>query len=271
MNLERNPDKKSNVKELDPKNLESAEILEHKETQENKKPKLSSEERLKNTEGKSQANQKEIKRLTELTEKTKGEINDIRKKMGLPPTEEDPPSVSAERDRVKKLEKEQEELEKQKEDIVNEQERERMIREEEAKIWQSATEWLFEDFKSLDKQEFEAILQTGKTQEGKVFKAKSGFDLHEPDTAKIMANAFKNGIKLFSEILDDVKKIKTSEKFANDIREAAESQVNRKINEAKREAWIEQLEKEETPEQKAEREKNAGHNSRLDKFLGEDD
>ena len=72
--------------------------------QELKKPKLSQDEELENVKGEIQARQSEIK-------KTKAELNETREKLGLPPTEEDAPSIHSEKDEIEKLKAEQEVIE----------------------------------------------------------------------------------------------------------------------------------------------------------------
>lgn len=84
---------------------------------------LTPAERIKNIEDGIQAHQQEITNLAETIEKTRGELNRARKELGLPPTEEEPPSVSSEKEKLEKLKAEQEMLEKQKKELESEDEK----------------------------------------------------------------------------------------------------------------------------------------------------
>ena len=95
--------------------------------EETKNPELSPEEQLKELESEAGARQQEIARLTELVEGTKAGLNEAREKLGLPPTEEDPPSVFSEKDKLEKFQAEQEMLEKRKEELISQQEKEKII------------------------------------------------------------------------------------------------------------------------------------------------
>jgi small-conductance mechanosensitive channel len=106
--------------ELTPEELEKLKAEEGQE-QVAEEPELSPEEQLKNLEGEAEARQQEITKLNESVEGTKAKINEAREKLGLPPTEEDPPSVSSEKDKLEKLRAEQEGLEKQKEELISQQ------------------------------------------------------------------------------------------------------------------------------------------------------
>ena len=57
-----------------------------------------------------EASQQEINRIVESIEGTKARLNEAREKLGLPPTEEDPPSVLLEKDKLEKLRGQQGEL-----------------------------------------------------------------------------------------------------------------------------------------------------------------
>jgi hypothetical protein len=58
---------------------------------------------------------------------------------------------------------------------------------------------LFKEFKSLDRQNFESILKTGETKDGKMFKSSAMGDL-DPEAAKILASEFKK-VRLVPKIL----------------------------------------------------------------------
>jgi hypothetical protein len=79
------------------------------------KPEALTKEQASDLESRSQFTQKEIDSLTETIESTKVNINEIRGRLDLPPTKEDPSSVSVLRERLEKLEAEQETLKSQKE------------------------------------------------------------------------------------------------------------------------------------------------------------
>ncbi len=78
----------------------------------------------------------------------KSQINEIREKMGLPPSEEEPPSVLSDKEKLEKLRAEQEALEKRKEELISQQEKERLIREEKEKILQEKLDRLFKEFET---------------------------------------------------------------------------------------------------------------------------
>jgi hypothetical protein len=61
---------------------------------------FSPENNLKNLEVKTQAGQQEIARLAELVSKSKSELDGLRERMGLPPTEDDPPGLASEAERL---------------------------------------------------------------------------------------------------------------------------------------------------------------------------
>ena len=142
--------------ELTPEESEKIKAEEGQE-QMTEEPELSPEDQLKNLEGEAEATQQEITRLTESVEGTKAQLNEAREKLGLPPTEEDPPSVSSEKDKLEKLKSEQEGLEKQKEELVSKQEKERLIREEKEKILQEKLNEMFKEFEGLNPRDFESI------------------------------------------------------------------------------------------------------------------
>jgi len=85
--------------------------VEERQEQEQELP---PEEQLKKLDGEGETRQQEITRLTESIEATKTKLNEAREKLDLPPTDEDPPSVFSEKDKLEKLQAEQEALEKQK-------------------------------------------------------------------------------------------------------------------------------------------------------------
>lgn len=208
-------------------------------------PALSPEDQLKNLEGEAEATQQEITRITESVEGTKAQLNEAREKLGLPPTEEDPPSVSSEKDKLEKLKSEQEGLKKQTAELVSKQEKERLIREEKEKILQEKLNEMFKEFEGLNPRDFESIFKSGKTSEGRNVESKSMGSL-EPEVAQSLAKAFKEGIKLLPKILEALPEL--LKKFDEDLTKEATEKVDKKLEEEKAKMEEEQK-KEETPEE----------------------
>jgi hypothetical protein len=229
---------------LGPENLGKLKA-EEREKQEAEKPELSLEKQLKNLEGEMKARQEEMRRLIESIERTKSELNAVREKLGLPPTEEEPPSTFSEKDKLEKLKAEQEALEKQKEKLISQQERERLIREEKEKILQEKLDELFKEFEALNPRDFESVVRSGKTFEGRNVESKSMGSL-DPEMAQSLAKAFKEGIKLLSKILEALPDL--LKKFDEDLTKEATGRVDKKLEEEKAKMKEEQK-KEEKPEE----------------------
>ena len=234
--------------ELTPEELEKLKVKEGQE-QEAEKPELSPEEQIKNLEGEAEARQQEITRLNESVEGTKTKLNEAREKLGLPPTEEDPPSVSSEKNRLEKLQAEQEALEKQKEELISQQEKERLIREEKEKILQEKLDEVFKEFEGLNPRDFESIFKSGKTPEGWNVESKSMGSL-EPEVAQSLAKAFKEGIKLLPKILEALPEL--LKKFDEDLTKEATERVNKKLEEEKQKMEEGEKTEEPKPEEKLE-------------------
>lgn len=230
--------------ELTPEELEKLKAEEGQELQ-IERPELSPEEQLKNLEGETEARQQEITKLNESVEGTKAKINEAREKLGLPPTEEDPPSVSSEKDKLEKLRAEQEGLEKQKEELISRQEKERLIREEKEKILQEKLDEIFKEFEGLNPRDLESIFKNGKTSEGRNVESKSMGSL-EPEVAQSLAKAFKEGIRLLPKILEALPEL--LKKFDEDLTKEATERVDKKLEEEKQKLEEEQK-KEENPEE----------------------
>ena len=230
--------------ELTPEELEKLKAEEGQE-RESKKPELSPEEQLRNLEGEMESQQQEMTRLTGSIEGTKSKLNETRKKLGLPPTEEEPPSTFSEKDKLEKLKAEQEALEKQKEELVSQQEKERLIREEKEKILQEKLDELFKEFEGLNPRDFESIFKSGKTPEGRNVESKSMGSLN-PEMAQSLAKAFKEGIKLLPKILEALPEL--LKKFDEDLTKEATERVDKKLEEEKAKMEEEQK-KEEKPEE----------------------
>lgn len=230
--------------ELTPEELERLKADEGQE-QKAEKPELSPEEQLKNLEDEMEARQQEMTKLTESIEGTKAKMNEARERLGLPPTDEEPPSTFSAKDRLKKLKAEQEALKKQKEELISQQEKERLIREEKEKILQEKLDELFKEFEALDPRDFESIFKSGKTREGRNVESPTMGEL-DPEIAKSLAKAFKEGIKLLPKILEALPKL--SKKFDEDLTKEATERVDKKLEEEKQKMEEEQ-EKEEKPEE----------------------
>ena len=230
--------------ELTPEELEKLKA-EGGQEQVAEEPELSPEEQLKNLEGEAEAKQAEMTRLSESIEGTKSALNAAREKLGLPPTEEDPPSVFSEKDKLEKLRAEQEGLDKQKEELISQQEKERLIREEKEKILQEKLDDVFKEFEGLNPRDFESIFKNGKTPEGRNVESKSMGSL-EPEVAQSLAKAFKEGIKLLPKILEALPEL--LKKFDEDLTKEAIERVDKKLEEEKQKLEEEQK-KEEKPEE----------------------
>jgi len=230
--------------ELTPEELEKLKAEEGQE-QEAEKLELSPEDQLKNLESEATAKQEEMTRLSESIEGTKSALNAAREKLGLPPSEEDPPSVFSEKDKLEKLKAEREGLEKQKEELVSQQEKERLIREEKEKILQEKLDEVFKEFEGLNLRDFESIFKSGKTSEGRNVESKSMGSL-DPEVAQSLAKAFKEGIKLLPKILEALPEL--LKKFDEDLTKEATERVDKKLKEEKQKMEEEQK-KEEKPEE----------------------
>ncbi len=234
--------------ELTPEELEKLKLEEGQE-QVAEKPELSPEEQLRNLEGEAEARQQEMTRLTESVEGTKAKLNEAREKLGLPPTEEDPPSVFSEKDRLEKLQAERDALEKQKEELINQRENEQLIHEEKEKILQEKLDELFKEFEGLNPRDFESIFKSGKTSEGRNVESKSmGF--LDPEVAQSLAKAFKEGIKLLPKILEALPEL--LKKFDEDLTKEATERVDKKLEEEKQKMGKEEKTEEPKPEEKPE-------------------
>ena len=234
--------------ELAPEELEKSKEEAGQEQRE-EEPELSPEKQLKNLESEALANQEEMTRLSESIENTKSALNNAREKLGLPPTEEEPPSVFSNKDRLEKLKAEQEGLEKQKEELISRQKKERLIQEEKEKILQEKLDEVFREFEELNPSDFESIFESGKTPEGRNVESKSMGSL-DPEVAQSLARAFKEGVKLLPKILEDLPEL--LKKFDEDLTKEATERVDKKLEEEKQKLEEEQKKEEEPEESKPE-------------------
>lgn len=219
------------------------------EKQESKEQELSSKDQLKNLEGEMETLQQEMSKVTESIEGTKARLNKVREKLGLLPTEEEPPSTFLEKDKLEKLKAKQEALEKQKEELISQQEKKQLIREEKEKILQEKLDEVFKEFEALNPRDFESIFKSGKTLEGRNVESKSMGSL-DPEVAQSLAKAFKEGIKLLPKILEALPDL--LKKFDEDLTKEATERVDKKLEEEKAKMEEGQKKEEKPEEQKPE-------------------
>lgn len=229
--------------ELTSEELEKLKAEEGPE-QEQEKPELTPEEQLKNLEAEVESKQEEVTRLSESIEDTKSALNAARENLGIPPTEEEPPSTFSEKDKLEKLKAEQEALEEQKEELISQQEKDRLIRKEKEKILQEKLDEVFKEFGKLNSRDLESIFKSGKTPEGRNVESKSMGSL-DPEVAQSLAKAFKEGVKLPPKILEALPDL--LKKFDEDLIREATERVDKKLEEEEAKMEEEQK-KEEKPE-----------------------
>ena len=246
--LENAPNMNSDV-ELNPSSVGSN-VVEQKSGTESspvETPELSLEERVQNLENTVKVNEQEITRLTALVETTKSAVNDarneVRKKLGLESEtiEEDPQSVISDKDRLKKLQDQQDVLEKQKEDLISQQEKEKLIEEEKGKILQQKLNKLFEEFQALNLEDLQQLIGIGRTVAGSISESKSMGSLN-PEVAQSLARAFREGIKLLPKILEAEPDLLG--KFDEQLTEEATKNVEEKLEAEKQEMKNKQVKKE---------------------------
>jgi hypothetical protein len=242
--------------ELTPEELEKLKV-EKEQRQEQEKPELSPEEQLKNLEGEMESRQQEMTRLTESIERTKSKLNEVREKLGLPPTEEEPPSTFLEKEKLEKLKAEQEALEKQKKELVSQQEKERLIREEKEKILQEKINKLRAKIEvKKDRQDIIKFFESASTGEKKVYREGRRVEesFLETNLSKSVLVFFKDGQidKIIAGPEADVDKIiETIAKDENsdeNLTQEAERRVEQRLREEKAKMEEEQK-KEEKPEE----------------------
>lgn len=190
-------------------------------------PVLSTEEQLKNLDGEVEVREQEITRLIESVEGTKSKLNEARESLGLILTEEDPPSVFSEKEKLEKLKDEQELLEKQKEELISQQEKEKLIKAEKEKILQEKINELFKEFEKLQASgKFEGVLKGESNFESKSMGSIS------PENAKVLAKAFQEGIKLLPKILENLPEL--LKQFDKELEKEAKERVDKKLEEEKK-------------------------------------
>jgi hypothetical protein len=201
------------------------------------------------TDGEEQINEKnkEIERLTNVVESTKTELNAARERLGMPPITEDPPSVAAEKKNLDALKKEQEDLAREMEEI-RQKEKERLIREEKEKILQEKIDELFIELDALNADDLKSILGNGRMKDGKSLESRSMGTLDDV-TAKDLAKAFAEGIKLLPKILELLPEL--MKQFDAELEKQAKERVEKKLKEEEEKKEVEKKKgvATETPEQ----------------------
>jgi len=207
--------------------------IQEKSIESNKieQPELSTEEQLKNLEGNIGDKKEEINKLTKSIDDTKGNLNEIRASLGLAPEENDPQSVLSGKDRLEKLQNEQRELDKQREEIITKQEKEKLIKQEKEKILQEKFSNLFKEFEKLNAQDFESIINTGIILNVGNFESRLIGKLN-PENIKFLARIFKEGVKFSPEILKSMPEILN--KLDEVLEKEAIENVDKKLEEEKK-------------------------------------
>jgi len=229
--------------ELTQEDLEEVEAAQVQEQGEGK-PELSREAQIENLGGEVEDRQQKVARLAESVQGTRTQLDEARGELGLPATEEDPPSVLSEEDELARLRAEQEILAKQKEELISQQEKERLIREEKAKILQEKLDELFKEFEGFNPRDLESILKSGRTRDGRNVESPSMGEL-EPETAKSLTKAFQQGVKLLPKILEALPDL--LKKFDEELTKEATERVEQRLEEEKQ-----KMEKEQEGEKKRE-------------------
>lgn len=208
----------------------SQETIDEIDGLDTKEDELTQTEKLDNLEKEIKVSQQEVVVLEESIQNTKAQLNDVREKLGLPPTVEEPPSILSDKEKIEGLKDKQEILEKNKEDFVNEQEKEQLIQQEKEEILQEKIDELFEKFNGLAPRDLESILKSGKTSNGENVESKFMGSL-EPAVAKSLAHAFKDGIKLLPKLIEILPEM--MKKFDKELTNEATKRVEQKLEEQK--------------------------------------
>lgn len=103
---------------IKPEELEKVAVEGTKTEQSFEQPMRSQEEQLEGLNDQIRTQKQEITELTRSIEETKTKLSLVRNELGLPPDEEEPPSIVSNKSTLEKLQMEQKELEKQKEEII---------------------------------------------------------------------------------------------------------------------------------------------------------
>jgi len=235
--------------------------MEKEQGRKQEKLELSPEEQLKNLESEIESRRQEMTRLTKSIEGTKSKLNEAREKLGLPPTEEEPPSIFSEKEKLEKLKAEQESLEKQKKELISKQEKEQLIRKEKEKILQEKINKLRAKIEvKKDGQDIIKFFESAPTGEKKVYgegrRVEESF--LETNPSKSVLVFFKDGQidKIIAGPEADVDKIiETLTKDENsdeNLTQEAERRVEQRLREEKAKMEEEQKEEEKHEESKPE-------------------
>ena len=114
---------------------------------------LSPEEQLNNVDGEIKSQEGQIFKLTQSVEKTKNKLAEIYKELGITQSEEEPPSVVFGNDKIKELQDEKIDLEKEKNDLLNKQDNSKEKKETETEKETEATNE--DNITNLEQKEYE--------------------------------------------------------------------------------------------------------------------
>jgi len=207
---------------------------------------LSSENQLEILERVITGKQQEVTTLTQSAEGDKAELDKERGKLELPPLEGETPNALLNKEQLRSLQEKQETLESQKRELVNQIEKERLIREEKVKILQERLDELFKEFGSLSPRDLKSVLKNGRTREGTNVESRSMGELG-PEMVKILAKFFTEGAKSLSEISEILPDL--SKKLDEELTKEATERVEKKIEEEKKKKGESEQGKEGKPEE----------------------
>ncbi len=194
---------------------------------------LTLEERLGDLAHVAEVKQQQVPPLTQSIEGTKAQLSEIRQKMGLPQSNEDPPSIQSDQQRLEELQAEQEALKKQQEELEAQQGKkgkEQLIQEAKGRILQEKLNELFKAFEQLNQTDLESILNSGRTREGRNVTTPSMGEL-DPQVAQSLARAFKEGVRLLPKILEALPDL--LKKFDEELTKEATERVEQDLAAAK--------------------------------------
>ena len=138
------------------------------------------------------------------------------------------------------------------------------MEEEKEKILQEKLDEIFKEFEAFTSRDLQSIFKSGKTRGGKNIESSSMGEL-DPEIAKSLAKAFKEGIKLLPQILELLPDL--LKKFDKDLTKEAKERLEKKMEEDKK------SEKEKTTkpeEQKPKDESEISENKPLEKNIKQD-
>ena len=196
-------------------------------------PEVTLQEKLKSVDNELQKNTEKKSKVSAAIEGTKADLDKVREALGLSQSAKKTDEVIPEENTLEQLEKEKSDLEKQKRELLSQEEIERLIEEEKQKILQEKINELFKQFGGLNPEDFESIISSGKTAKNENVKSGSMGEL-SPESAQLFAKAFKEGLKFLPDILNKLPAIVESIKsFDKQIDDQAEKAVKEKLDKAK--------------------------------------